>query len=154
MKIYLVQHGEAVSESVNPERPLSEKGLADVNKVASFLPSAGACVSTIRHSGKTRARQTAEILASTLLPGKGLFETKGLLPNDPVGPFVENLNKAEETLMIVGHQPFLGKLAATLVTGSEWREVVGFQQGGVLCLERLDSGVWRIAWMLVPSILR
>jgi integrase len=39
MKVYLVRHGEAVSSGVDPKRPLSELGRADVHKVASFVKS-------------------------------------------------------------------------------------------------------------------
>ena len=34
MKLYLVQHGEAVSKQDDPERPLSEQGLQDVQAMA------------------------------------------------------------------------------------------------------------------------
>jgi len=37
MRVYLVQHGEAVSKEENPDRPLSEKGAADVLFFISML---------------------------------------------------------------------------------------------------------------------
>jgi hypothetical protein len=36
MRVYLVQHGEAVAKDVDAERPLTEKGAEDVKKVAEF----------------------------------------------------------------------------------------------------------------------
>ena len=55
--------------------------------------------------------------------------------------------------MIVGHLPFLGKLVALLVTGSEKNEIVEFGFGGVVCVDRRDDKKWRIAWMVTPSLL-
>ena len=42
MKLYLVRHGEAVSRSQDPERPLSQRGRSDVEGVATRLAKAGA----------------------------------------------------------------------------------------------------------------
>jgi phosphohistidine phosphatase len=42
--------------------------------------------------------------------------------------------------MIVGHLPFLGKLVALLVTGSEENEIVEYQVGSIVCIERRDDG--------------
>ena len=41
MKLYLVQHGQAVSKEEDPERPLSEQGREDVRRVATRLGEAG-----------------------------------------------------------------------------------------------------------------
>ena len=55
--------------------------------------------------------------------------------------------------MIVGHLPFLGKLIALLVTGSEENEIVEFQFGSVVCIERRDDGKWKVVWMITPALL-
>jgi phosphohistidine phosphatase len=55
--------------------------------------------------------------------------------------------------MIVGHLPFLGKLVSLFVTGSEANEIVEFHFGCVVCIERHDSGKWKIAWMVAPALL-
>lgn len=153
MRLYLVQHGEAESEEVDPERSLSAKGLQDVTKVAAFLRKLGLRVAAIRHSGKTRAAQTAEFLASVVAGDSGVIRTSGLSPNDPVGPLVEEIKGSADDLMVVGHLPFLGKLASALTTGSESASIVAFQQGGVVCLERDEGATWRVRWMIVPEIL-
>ena len=57
MHIYLVQHGEAKPEEIDPERRLTENGTRAVQKVADFLrKSSGLEVDTIWHSGKPRAQ--------------------------------------------------------------------------------------------------
>jgi hypothetical protein len=39
--------------------------------------------------------------------------------------------------------PFLNKLVALLVTGSEANEIVEFRFGSVVCLECRDDGKWK-----------
>jgi phosphohistidine phosphatase len=152
MKLYLVQHGESKPKDVDPGRGLTDKGFADVRKVADFLKPLQAGVKAVWHSGKTRAQQTAEILTDVV--GAGDFQVReGLAPNDPVDPMKDELARAHDDLMIVGHLPFLGKLASILVAGSELADVVAFRQGGIVCLERHEEGAWRVRWMVTPEIL-
>ena len=153
MKLYLVQHGEAISEEANPARPLTSNGQEDVQKVGSFLKRAGIGPLPIRHSGKTRARETAEIIASLLKAENQVQVRENLSPNDPVQPWVEEIGKTDTDLMIVGHLPFLGKLASTLLTGPESKNPVAFRQGGVVCLQRNEDQAWQVAWMVIPDIL-
>lgn len=153
MRAYLVQHGEAVSEQVDPARPLSEKGRKDVAKVAALLRESSLSVSVIFHSGKTRAAQTAEGLATGVAAPRGIFPKAGIAPNDPVAPLRDELEKSPEDILVVGHLPFLSTLAAALLGGEEGKELVAFQTGGIVCLERTGPAVWKIQWMLVPDIL-
>jgi phosphohistidine phosphatase len=92
MKVYLFQHGQSVSEDVDPARPLSEKGQKDVEKVAQFLKGINLKISVILQSGKTRATQTAEILNPKVTSAEGVMKKQGLAPNDPVDPWVDELN--------------------------------------------------------------
>lgn len=41
MRLYLVQHGEALRKEENPERPLSDRGQETVRRVAAFLRKIG-----------------------------------------------------------------------------------------------------------------
>ncbi len=153
MRIYLVQHGESLPEAVDPERPLSDKGRADISKTAGFLKGK-ITIDTIWHSTKLRARQTAEIIGKALLPEKGLAEKQGLAPNDPAD-IIKNeiLKESHEHLMIVGHLPFMARLASLLLTGSDSGSIVSFRQGGVLCLELTDKNTWTLAWIIFPELL-
>jgi phosphohistidine phosphatase len=153
MKLYLIQHGEATTEAIDPSRPLTAKGRSDVQKIASFLKGAKLGPMVIFHSGKTRARQTAEIIAAQLLPGGQGKERDGLAPNDPVKFLANELSGMANDLMIVGHLPFLGKLAAMLLAGVESKNVVAFRQGGVVCLQRNEDQTWQVAWMVTPQLL-
>jgi phosphohistidine phosphatase len=152
MRLYLIQHGEAKPEDVDPRRSLTEKGVADVSTVAGFLKPLQVTVRAVFHSGKTRALQTAEILAE-VVRGGDLKAHGGLAPNDPVDSVKDEIAQTFDDLMIVGHLPFLGKLASVLVAGSESADAVAFRQGGIVCLERDEKGAWRVRWMVTPDLL-
>ena len=153
MRVYLVQHGEAVPADENPDRPLSDKGRTDVQRVASFL-ARSVRVGRIIHSPKMRARDTAVLLAQALGPG-GLVEeaASGLAPNDSVEVAADLIAGWPEDTMVVGHLPFMDRLASRLVAGSEEANVAAFQPGTVVCLERADDGGWALAWMVRPELL-
>ncbi len=153
MRVYLVQHGEAVPADENPDRPLSDKGRTDVRHVASFL-ARSVRVGRIIHSPKMRARDTAVLLAQALGPG-GLVEeaASGLAPNDSVEVAADLIAGWSDDTMMVGHLPFMDRLASRLVAGSEEANVAAFQPGTVVCLERADGGGWALAWMVRPGLL-
>src|SRR5437867_749764 len=142
MQIYLVQHGEAKPEDIDPERRLTENGARAVQKVADFLrtSSRGLEVDTIWHSGKPRAQQTAELLGPATRAGaEAVIQHDGLAPKDAVEPIQRELEQGNSNVMIVGHLPFLGRLAALLLTGNADNEVVAFQLSCVVNLNRDDA---------------
>jgi len=114
MELFLVQHGEAKPETVDPERPLTDRGAETVERMATWASRAGVEVAQIRHSGKRRAEQTAAILAEQLKPAKGVIAVAGLKPNDDVHAMGAALGTEREPLMLVGHLPFLSRLAGLL----------------------------------------
>lgn len=151
-RVYLVQHGEAKREEEDPQRPLTERGRAEVEQVAAWLARAAVPVDAIEHSGKLRAQQTAELLAAALRPAGGVRAVSGLAPRDDVRPVAERLGQGDERLMLVGHLPFMSRLASLLLVGDPERELVRFRYGGVVCLERQDAG-WRLVWMVTPDLV-
>jgi len=153
MRVYLMQHGKPLPKEENPERPLSVAGKKDVKKMCDFLQRCGSKIDECVHSGKPRAGETAEIMVSGLNPKIKAKKISGLSPLDEVHEAVHYIKNSNRDVMIVGHLPHLSKLSSILITGSESNPVVKFQQGGVVCLERGEEGIWMIAWMLVPDLL-
>lgn len=153
MKIYLVQHGEAEPESVDPGRLLTERGRRDVQCVAAFAGRLAFEVQQIRHSGKTRAEQTAALFAQALSPLDGVVAVSGLAPKDDVVPVADALEGESRPVMLVGHLPFLARLAARLVTGDPERPAVQFRNGGIVCLTRKEER-WLVSWILTPEMAR
>jgi len=155
VSIYLVQHGKPVPKEENPDRPLSDQGKRDVEEVAVFLAKGNIKPEKILHSGKTRARETAQILASVLHPLQDPLEKDGLAPMDDVRMVAEEIKKDTTDTMIVGHLPHLDRLTSLLTMENESRSLVGFQQGGVVCLSpEGEAKTWKIAWMVVPDLIK
>jgi phosphohistidine phosphatase len=151
MKVYLVQHGEAEPKSVDPARPLTQQGRHEVEQVAAFAARLGLGVAQIRHSGKTRAEQTATILGEALSPPGGVVAVSGLAPKDDVQPIAETLGRESQPVMLVGHLPFLGRLAGLLVSGNPDLPVVQFRNAVIICLTRAEDR-WLVAWILTPEM--
>jgi phosphohistidine phosphatase len=55
--------------------------------------------------------------------------------------------------MIVGHMPFVSRLAALLLTGFEAPPVVTFVNAGLVCLERTGDNRWQVEWSVTPDLL-
>ena len=155
MRLYLVQHGEAAPKEENPDRPLTDKGRRDVRRMASFLSRSGVRVGRVIHSGRRRARDTATLLAQVLAPVALVEEAAaGLAPDDGTDVLLAAIADWREDIMVVGHQPFMGRMVARLIGDDANLKVVDFQPGTVVSLERNDaSGAWTIVWMAGPGLL-
>ncbi len=153
MKLYLIQHGEAKPESEDPERSLTSRGEEEVKKVSEAARRLKIRPSKVFHSGKMRAKQTAEIVArSLLIPAQSVQAVEGLNPNDRVLPWEVRISQEKEDLMIVGHLPFLEKLASLLLCGEENARVVLFRYGAIVCLEQKQDRDWAVRWVLTPEM--
>lgn len=152
MPIYLVQHALSLPKHLDPDKGISPEGRATAETIAGVARGYGIRVSRIRHSGKKRAKETAEIFARTLEPEGGVTEMPGLAPLDDVTVVAAELDPASN-VMLVGHLPFMERLSAYLVTGMATRPVFRFQNAGIVCLEpNLDFDSWVIVWSLSPNI--
>ena len=152
MAIYLVQHGKSLPKDQDPDQGLTPQGMEDSARIAGVAAGYGVKVSQIRHSGKARALQTAEIFTKALNPPGGVQETSGLKPMDDVEAFAPVLEN-NPGLMIVGHLPFMERMASFLITGRADRPVFRFQNGGVVCLDKHpDTNTWVVKWALMPNV--
>ena len=152
VSLYLVQHGKAFDEKVDPERKLTPEGVSETERVARYLSGLGISVAEIVHSGKARARQTAEILARYLGVGN-VREVDGLNPNDDPRIWFGRVSGLDHDLMIVGHLPHLSRLVSLLIVGNPDVKVVEFRYSGVLKLSRVEGG-WVINWFITPDLVR
>lgn len=153
MKLYLVQHGEACSEEENPSRPLTDKGTTDVAKIAKFLKQAKIRFERLIHSGKLRARQTAESIAN-ILEANVELESSGIInPNDDPKAFAWQDDSWDKDTLVVGHLPFLSRLVSHLIVDDEDIIITAFKPGSVVCLNCDDEKKWSIEWMIRPELL-
>lgn len=152
MKLYLVQHGEALTKDVDAIRPLSNVGHAEVGLMAEFL-AGHMKVSRVLHSGKERARQSAEIFTAIIAGEFPVEAISGINPNDPVEDFAAQLAGWNEDVLVVGHLPFMVKLVSLLVSGSADADIVAYTPGSIVCLESADCKNWQVQWMVRPELL-
>lgn len=152
MAIYLSQHGKSASKDVDPQRGLTREGSTEVARVAEMLAKAGVSVDVIRHSGKARAAQSADIFAELLLPKEGVESRTGIDPLDDVELFAVEI-PTERDEMYVGHLPFMERIVSYLITGDAQGRVVAFQNGGVVRLDwDAEAKRWVIGWTVFPNL--
>ena len=152
--LYLVQHGEAVTKDIDPDRPLSSDGNDAVIRLATFLSNQGISVDRVLHSGKTRARETAEIFAKSIAESGVTEAISGINPNDPVEELVTYIEDLNAPTMIVGHLPFMAKLVSQLILHSDDVALVEYQPGSVVCLNKAETNNWIVSWMIRPELVR
>ncbi len=145
MKVFLVHHGDAVGPEVDAQRPLSTAGAMEVAALAAEAARRGVKPAVVWHSGKLRAKQTAEAFWRACNPFADLTATRDLQPGDPPGFMRDRLRGEMRDLMIVGHFPHLPLLLAALLA----TDTATFPQHGVVALESQDAGEsWSEAWRL------
>ena len=152
MNLYLVRHAEPRLGGSDAERGLTEKGFADIEKTARFAARAGVKAARILHSGKTRARETAEVMGRHLRPAGGVQAGDMVSPSDDPWVWATRVADMEEDLMLVGHLPYMECLVSLLVAGETDARVVDFETGSMVFLKR-EGGVWSIQWMVTPDAL-
>lgn len=147
MQLFLVHHGEAVGPEVDPRRPLSPGGRAAVEQLAANAATRGVRPAVVWHSGKLRARQTAEAFWRACNALAELSATRDLQPDDPPSWLRDRLRGETRDLLIAGHFPHLPRLLALLLNGQE--AAVGFPLHGVVALATDDEGeTWRELWRM------
>ena len=146
--LYLVHHGPAVGPDVDPRRPLSPAGQGLVDRLAVQVHARGAKPVVVWHSGKLRARQTAETLWRACNPLAELSASRDLQPDDPPEWLRDRLRFEERDVLIAGHFPHLPRLLALLLAVPEG-EGLGFPVHGAVALASDDAGsAWRELWRI------
>lgn len=137
MELYLMQHGQAVPESEDPEQPLSREGVAQIQASAAAMKKMGITLDVIVCSPKKRAKQTAALVAEGVnYPYSDIVKTDLVKATAPARETIDFLKQYEQSkaVLIAGHLPSLGEIASALLSdGSKVR--IRFENGG-LC--RLD----------------
>ena len=152
-----MRHGEAHESTVDPSRALTEGGRAAVEQVAAMAQQRGVRVSRICHSGILRAEQTAAVLADSVDAGAPIEVRKGLGPEDDVESIAHWLfelaeDPTGESIALVGHLPFLERLAAELLAGPNASRVPAFQPATLIkLLPASDGRRFTVDWVIRPD---
>lgn len=152
MKLYLLRHGEPQPEEKDPDRRLTPRGQLDIAIIGRFLEQNEIFVPEIWHSAKHRVRETAEIIAQASGCTR-LQERAEMAPLDPVGPVRAEIIGRGEDLMLVGHLPFLPRLAGQLLGCPRESPIFRFGTGEIVGLERDDAGIWQLLFAVSPRLL-
>jgi phosphohistidine phosphatase len=146
--IYLMRHADAVSDEVDPLRPLSARGREQVARVCATLEKKEKFEpSEIWHSSLVRSRETAGLLAQGLKLEAPLVLKRGIEPEDDPAKIAAELDSAAGNVAVVGHEPHLGVLASLMVHGPERSGIFyPFPKAAVLALSR-DGKRWRSEWI-------
>ena len=148
MFLYLVHHGDAVEPEADPRRPLSEHGREHVVRLAAEAAAYGARPSVVWHSGKLRARQTAEAFWRACNALAAFSATRDLQPDDPPEWIRDRLRGETRDILIAGHYPHLpGLLTLLALTAADAHPA--FPQHGVVALGSEDEGkTWKELWRI------
>jgi phosphohistidine phosphatase len=145
--LYLVHHGDAVGPDVDPRRPLSVRGGGHVARLAEEAAARGARPAIVWHSGKLRARQTAEAFWRACNALAALSATRDLQPADPPEWIGDRLRGESRDILIAGHFPHLPRLLALMTRRADGPSV--FPLHGVVAVRTDDDGqTWEELWRL------
>ena len=148
--LLLVHHGDAVGPHIDPMRPLSSPGRLATEQLAAAAAARGVRPDLFWHSGKLRARQTAEIFWKACNPLASFAATRGLQPDDPPRWLCDQLAGDTRNIVLVGHMPHLPRLLAVMLTGHDATSMTSFPQHGCVALEP-EHDRWKEMWRLDVS---
>jgi phosphohistidine phosphatase len=160
-ELYLIRHGIAESRGEawpdDAKRPLTDQGVSRLRRSARGLVRLGMSIDVVLTSPLVRTRQTAEIVAAAFSPRPAIVNIDALAPGGTPSALAGELEKhgRRPHILIVGHEPGIGELAAWLVG---MRHPIEFKKGAV-CRIDVDSlpprgAAGHLRWLLQPKILR
>jgi phosphohistidine phosphatase len=162
-ELCIMRHGIAAERSGSAviddsRRPLTSEGKEKMQEIASGLARIGLKLDWIVSSPLVRALETAEIIAEALDSKPPLEPCDALRPGGEPEALLTFLAKrpARRRVMVVGHEPDLGELAARLI-GAGRSANMPFKKGGCCLISFAEfppKTPGRLAWWLPPRILR
>ena len=142
MRLCLVNHALALGPEVDPQRPLSTPGREHALALAGRVKARGFVPALIWHSGKLRARQTAEAFLTTCNPFAEFKMIRGVHPDDPPDILSDRLRAETRDVLVAGHIPHLTAWLDLALPGSE-----RFPLHGAVAVQSDDGGAtWRELW--------
>lgn len=162
MDIVFLRHGEAGKRlhatEQDADRQLTVAGKDEVSDVARAMKEIGLKFDIIGTSPLKRARQTADIAAKVLGSKKSLEVWDELKPEGDRKELYARLSKIrrDRSVLIVGHEPYLGTVIGELITGGQQATVL-LKKAGFAKLEMSTfSPVPRaeLKWLLTPRIAK
>ena len=151
MRLYLMRHGEALSDAEDTGRPLTDDGRSAAAAVGDFLRSHHVRPVRVCHSPLARAEQTARLVADRM----GIPEAPRVL--EILGPTEDPRLAAcliadwDEDALLVGHLPHLEALTSLLLTGDPEARSFAMPPATLFCLERSGPRGWKLLAAVHPQ---
>ncbi len=159
MIIYFLRHASAGQRLINPKkdekRALDKEGIEQCGYVGRALAAIESQVECIVSSPLKRATQTASLVGNEMGYEGKLQIDAALRPGATVADFRRLLEKyaAQESVMVVGHNPNLSQFLGTVICDSGCEASVELKKGAVARVEmRRSSGT--LTWCFTPKALR
>jgi phosphohistidine phosphatase len=153
VKLYLLRHGEANEARSDNERSLSTAGIENITRLAEFIHPLQLTITHFFHSHKMRAIQTAGIIQPAIKTIEQAVVRTELDPLASIHDLMTESSSWQGDVMLVGHMPYLGKLASFLATGNERLANFAIEPGCLLCFEITGYSYWQLNWMINPKEL-
>jgi len=163
MVIYLIRHGEAetLEETVSKDdsdRNLTIEGKEKLYQFSRAFKAIGVESDLILTSPYKRAYETAAIFSEAMETSPKIEECGLLKPGEEVQSLINHLNKRKDfnSILIVGHEPYLGNLASTLISGKSSLNI-RFKKGGICKIEINEmppKGIGELIYLLTPKIIK
>ena len=156
-ELYLLRHAHAGDSATwdgpDATRPLSPKGERQSERLGRFLAGTGFRPDSIITSPKTRALQTAEIVAAALELEIRLDERLGV-PLDLVALEAILFDAGEpRRAVLVGHDPDFSELLET-ITGARQIPMRKGALARIDTLRPLSPGSGTLRWLVPPDLLQ
>jgi phosphohistidine phosphatase len=160
-ELYILRHGIALPHGTpgmaDDDRPLTPEGEQRMKQIGRGLAAIELQVDRIITSPLPRARRTAEIVADKLDMTDRL-ESSDILRAGTDATIIRDwvLDRTENRLMIVGHDPAFSELVGLLLLGEVSKLPLELKKGGMAALSRsTDSGSrFQLDWIAPPRLLR
>lgn len=140
-QVFLIRHAKADQRGNkyldDNLRPLIDLGHAQAKTLASLFEQNATQFDYLFSSPLTRAAQTAEPLATRLKAGKYIQYLDALATNnyaELVAELKEWLGPKDESIALVGHEPYLSELASYLLTRQTVQLSIDFKKAAFMCL--------------------
>jgi phosphohistidine phosphatase len=143
----LIHHGHAIGPEVDAMRPLTERGRDNAARLADEVARRGLKPDVIWHSGKLRARQTAEAFWRVCNPLAEFAAVRGLQPDDPPVWMRDQLAGDTRSIFIVSHMPYLPRLLQALRGADVDAPAFDFPLHGCVALEP-NGLTWKECWRM------
>ena len=163
MRVILFRHGPAGQNDAarwpdDGKRPLTKRGLERTARAADGLRRFIGGTLRIVTSPLERARQTARIIGEAIAPGTRTETLEALVPGAPTRESVRWLKdlKSGSSVVLVGHEPHLGKLAGLLLFGSTGA-ALPLKKAGAAVIDfvgPVEPGTGRLYAFLPPRAMR